>query len=140
MSRSELRASRRNGATGIVPGSHAWDRPPASVEELDARGISLEMSAGSVATLPGTLYHRGGANHSTDKRFGMTIQYCQPWLRQLENMMIGVPPELAAQYSEQIQELCGYDLLAGTFVGYVDGWNPKKLVQVAAQLRAQDGS
>jgi ectoine hydroxylase-related dioxygenase (phytanoyl-CoA dioxygenase family) len=58
----------------------------------------------------------------------MTIQYCQPWLRQLENMMLAVPPELAARYTERIQQLVGYDLIAGTFVGYVDGRHPRKLL------------
>ena len=91
------------------------------------------MSAGSVAIFPGTLYHRGGANRSDEKRLGMTIQYCQPWLRQLENMMLGVPPELAARYSKRIQELVGYALVAGTFVGYVDGRHPRKLITDATQ-------
>ncbi len=120
--------SRENGATEVVAGSHAWDQPPTSVEEMDRLGVPLEMCAGSVAIFPGTLYHRSGANRSDRMRLGMTIQYCQPWLRQLENMMLGVPPELAARYSTRIQEMVGYSLMAGTFVGYVDGRNPKKLI------------
>ncbi len=119
---------RENGATEVIAGSHAWGQPPASVEEMDRLGVRLEMSAGSVAIFPGTLYHRSGANRSDRMRLGMTIQYCQPWLRQLENMMLGVPPELAARYSTRIQEMVGYSLMAGTFVGYVDGRNPKKLI------------
>ena len=122
-----------NGATEVVPESHTWDQPPASSEEMDRLGVPLEMSAGSVAIFPGTLYHRGGANRSDEKRLGMTIQYCQPWLRQLENMMLGVPPELAARYSKRIQELVGYALVAGTFVGYVDGRHPRKLITDATQ-------
>ena len=78
-------------------------------------------------TLPRS-YHRSGANRSAQKRLGVTIQYCQPWLRQLENLMLGVPPELAARYSERIQGLVGYDLMQGTFVGYVDGRHPAKLI------------
>ncbi|MDG2304271.1 MAG: hypothetical protein P8R42_06365 [Candidatus Binatia bacterium] len=42
--------------------------------------------------------------------------------------MLGTPPELAARYSERIQDLVGYNLLQGTFVGYVDGRNPKKMI------------
>lgn len=42
--------------------------------------------------------------------------------------MLGVPPELAARYSQRIQELVGYDLVAGTFVGDVDGRHPRKLI------------
>ena len=95
---------------------------------MESLAVSLDMSPGSVAIFPGNLYHRGGANRSTHKRLGLTIQYCQPWLRQLENMMLGVPPELAARYSQRIQELVGYNLMQGTFVGYVDGRHPRKLI------------
>lgn len=117
-----------NGATDVIPGSHAWDHAGLPQAEMDRLGVPLAMPAGSVAIFPGSLYHRGGANQTQAKRFGMTIQYCQPWLRQLENMMLGVPPELAARYSERMQQLLGYDLIAGTFVGYVDGRHPRKLI------------
>lgn len=120
--------SAENGATEVVPGSHRWEHPKLPEGEMDRRAVPLEMSAGSVAMFPGTLYHRSGANRSKGKRLGMTIQYCQPWLRQLENMLLAVPPELAARYSQRIQELVGYSLVSGTFVGYVDGRHPRKLI------------
>lgn len=120
--------TRENGATGVVPGSHLWEHGPLSQEEMDARAVYLEMAPGSVAIFPGSLYHCAGTNRSVHKRLGLTIQYCQPWLRQLENMMLATPPELAAQYSERIQRLVGYELVAGTFVGYVDGRHPIKLI------------
>lgn len=125
-----------NGATEVIPGSHRWEKPPPSQEEMAPHGVPLEMSAGSVAIFPGTLYHRSGANRSDGMRLGMTIQYCQPWLRQLENMMLGVRPELAARYSERIQEMVGYSLVAGTFVGYVDGRHPRKLIPGTPGSRA----
>lgn len=117
-----------NGATDVIPGSHRWEFPWPDRDEQERLSISLEMAPGSVAIFPGTLFHRSGANRSNEKRLGLTIQYCQPWLRQLENMMLATPPELAAQYSERIQELVGYNLVQGTFVGYVDGRHPKKLI------------
>ena len=120
--------TQENGATEVVPGSHRWDSASPGAEEMERLAVPLEMAAGSVAIFPGALYHRGGANRSKGKRLGMTIQYCQPWLRQLENLMLAVPPDLAARYSERIQELVGYSLVAGTFVGYVDGRHPRKLI------------
>ena len=123
-----------NGATQVIPGSHRWEHIPKPEDwpGLEPQGVCLEMPAGSVAIFPGTLFHRSGANVSQTRRLGMTIQYCQPWLRQLENMMLGVPPELAARYSKRIQELCGYSLIEGTFVGYVDGRHPRKLIPGSA--------
>jgi ectoine hydroxylase-related dioxygenase (phytanoyl-CoA dioxygenase family) len=119
-----------NGATEVIPGSHRWDRAPRADdrETLERLGRPLLLRPGSVAIFPGTLYHRSGANRSRGQRLGLTIQYCQPWLRQLENMMLATPPELAARYSTRIQELVGYSLVAGTFVGYVDGRHPRKLI------------
>jgi hypothetical protein len=43
----------------------------------------------------GTLHHRGGASQGGGTRLGVTPQYCQPWLRQLENMALAVPPDYA---------------------------------------------
>ena len=116
-----------NGATEVIPGSHLWEDEQAPTPE-DPRTVSIVMPAGSVVVIAGNLYHRGGANRSAGKRLGLTIQYCQPWLRQLENMMLAVPPDLAAQYSERIQEMVGYSIVSGTFVGYVDGRHPRKLI------------
>lgn len=120
----------QNGATQILPGSHAWDRAPQPEDwpAFESQGRSLLLAPGSVAIFPGSLYHRSGANRSPGPRLGLTIQYCQPWLRPLENMSLATPPELAARYSMRIQELVGYSLIAGTFVGYVDGRHPRKLI------------
>lgn len=122
--------TQENGATQVIPGSHRWDRVPQSADwsELEPLGRTLLLRPGSVAIFPGTLYHRSGANRSKGKRLGLTIQYCQPWIRQLENLMLATPPELAARYSTRIQELVGYSLIAGTFVGHVDGRHPRKLI------------
>jgi ectoine hydroxylase-related dioxygenase (phytanoyl-CoA dioxygenase family) len=127
-----------NGATEVIPGSQRWSRVPGPDEwgELEPLGRKLLLRPGSVAIFPGTLYHRSGANRSNGKRLGLTIQYCQPWLRQLENLMLAVTPELAARYSIRVQELVGYGLIAGTFVGHVDGRHPRKLIPGA---RSEEG-
>jgi len=112
-----------NGATEVIPGSHrseAQPNPDASLEKI-------VMTAGSVVVLHGSLYHRGGANHSVRSRLGITPQYCQPWLRQLENMVLCVPPDLAAGFSARVQEMLGYSIREPGFMGYVDGVHPKRL-------------
>ena len=35
---------------------------------------------------------------------------------------------LARNYSERVQELLGYDIFEPTFIGYVDGMHPKRLL------------
>lgn len=116
-----------NGATEIVPGSHLWDRERGMRfrEHGDAEIKRLTMPAGSVAIAKGTLIHRGGANLSDKARCIITPQYCAGWARQLETMLLAVPPEIARTLSPRAQELIGYSI-HGDFMGYVDGVHPRK--------------
>ena len=50
------------------------------------------MPAGSVFIFDGRLRHRGGANQTSSSRLGITPQYCAPHLRQIESMLLAVPP------------------------------------------------
>jgi ectoine hydroxylase-related dioxygenase (phytanoyl-CoA dioxygenase family) len=50
------------------------------------------------------------------------------WVRQLENMCLAVPPEIADKLPERVRELIGYSVHS-TFVGHVDGLHPKLLLQ-----------
>jgi ectoine hydroxylase-related dioxygenase (phytanoyl-CoA dioxygenase family) len=129
-----------NGATEVVRGSHLWgDDEAPSVD--DARAEKVLMPAGSVLIFAGTLYHRGGANTGRSAtRLAITPQYCQPWMRQIENMPLAVPPERAARYSERVQELLGYDIVYPSFVGYVDGMHPKRLIDPDYAKRKSEGA
>ncbi len=114
-----------NGATEVVPGSHHWEsgREP---REDEIRKVT--MKAGSVVVFLGTLLHRGGANRSQSVRLGITPQYCAPGLRQIENMVLAVPPDIAGRYSDTVQGLLGYNIIDPGFMGYVDGQHPKKII------------
>lgn len=117
-----------NGATELIPRSHLAG--PGDVPNADdARSVTAIMPAGSVLVWQGPLYHRGGANRSKRKRLGITLQYCQPWLRQIENMTLAVSPRAAAQYSNRVRQMLGYGLMNRSFMGYVDGRDPRKLVE-----------
>ena len=115
-----------NGATEIVPGSHlSGDAGAGAVDEASVR--SIEMSAGSAVLFFGTTLHRGGANRSDGIRLGITPQYCEPWIRQIENMGLAVPPSVAATLPSRVR-----DLLYGIyppFIGYVDGRDPRRLFE-----------
>jgi ectoine hydroxylase-related dioxygenase (phytanoyl-CoA dioxygenase family) len=121
-----------NGATEVVPGSHHW---PAERVPTEAEVVKVVMPAGSVVVFQGTLLHRGGANHSEGIRLGITPQYCAPGLRQIENMVLAVPPTMAGQYSEKIQNMLGYNIIDPGFMGYVDGRHPRSLIDPNYQGR-----
>jgi len=116
-----------NGATELIPGSHLWGPDEQAVPD-DPRAVKVLMEAGSAVLFAGTTVHRGGAHRGTQTRLGITPQYCEPWIRQIENMPLAVPPEIACGYSERVQELLGYDIFEPTFIGYVDGMHPKRLL------------
>jgi ectoine hydroxylase-related dioxygenase (phytanoyl-CoA dioxygenase family) len=121
-----------NGATEVVPGSHNW---PSDRQPREDEIAKVTMPAGSVVVFNGTLLHRGGANQADTIRLGITPQYCAPGLRQIENMVLAVPPHQAAKYSERIQNMLGYNIIEPGFMGYVDGMHPRKLIDPDYQGR-----
>lgn len=111
-----------NGATEVLPGSHLWGPDyPADPDDI----VKVTMRAGSLMIAKGTLWHRGGANRSGAPRLIVTPQYCVGWARQLENMVLAVPPAVAATLPDRARELLGYSIHP-PFMGYVDGVHPRK--------------
>ncbi len=43
-------------------------------------------------------------------------------------MVLAVPPNVAAQYSERVQSMLGYSVVEPGFMGYVDGVHPRRLI------------
>lgn len=132
-----------NGATEVIPGSHKWiddggmpdtirqDPEESKTTDNDhdpfprPDAIKAVMPAGSLMIAKGTLYHRGGANKSDKSRLIITPQYCPGWARQLENMVLATPKEIAAKLPKRTRELIGYNIHAA-FMGYVDGVHPDR--------------
>ena len=113
-----------NGATEVIPGSHLW---AAEVPQgADDRRVVVTMPAGSAVVFSGTLWHRGGANRSAARRLCVSPQYCQPWARQQENMMLAVGRQ-ALDYSPRIRAMLGYSIHP-PFMGMVDGMHPSRLI------------
>jgi ectoine hydroxylase-related dioxygenase (phytanoyl-CoA dioxygenase family) len=138
-----------NGSTEIIPGSHLWDEQrfegaakpadfintasPHAAPDFASRpdAVKLVMPSGSLAITKGTLWHRGGANRSDWPRLIITPQYCAGWVRQLENMALAVPREVAEKLPERARELIGYSIHP-PFMGYVDGVHPRRLLRTQA--------
>ena len=129
-----------NGGTEIISGSHHWgedwrDRTAA------AKPVTVTMPAGACVVFSGTLVHRGGANRSRAPRLAFSNQYCQPWARQQENFLQGVPLEVARQMPERLQQMLGYSIHP-PFMGQLTASHPAKALEpgfrnrVEAQARA----
>jgi ectoine hydroxylase-related dioxygenase (phytanoyl-CoA dioxygenase family) len=133
----------QNGATRIVPGSHRFDHSPEYGGQHPT--VAATMSAGSVMLFDSALWHHGGANRSNARRYAISCYYCAGWLRQQENLQLGIPRETAARFPRRLQELCGYSIYKGQY-GHIDNQDPitllgqqrgKRTVWEAADLRAQ---
>lgn len=114
-----------NGATRIVPGSHRWPEVPDYFKPHDS--IPAEMPKGSVMVYNGSLWHGGGANRTGERRIGVAMNYCAGYIRQQENQQLGIPREVAAQFSPRLQELVGYSLYNG-LIGHIDKTHPMTLL------------
>jgi ectoine hydroxylase-related dioxygenase (phytanoyl-CoA dioxygenase family) len=123
-----------NGATLLIPGSHLWgdERQPTREEMIPA-----VMPAGSMLYFLNTVWHSGGANRTGRDRNGITLQYCQPWMRPYENMMIGVGWEDLDQIPKPLLALMGFS--THEFRGSVDGRSPRAGVEMKKKRLIQWG-
>ena len=111
-----------NGATRLVPGSHALDHIPDYSRSYDS--IPAVMPAGSVLVFHGSLWHGSGENRSAESwRIGVNVQYCAGFIRTQQNQYVGIPREIARSFPDRLLELCGYSLYKG-ISGHVDGESP----------------
>ncbi len=117
-----------NGATVVYPGSHLWGRRlPTKSDEF----VSMVMNPGDAAVFLSTTWHGGGQNKTQKSRFGITAQYCEPWIRPQENFMLGL---LAANkvheldvMSPSLISMLGFSIHP-PFLGMVDGKHPLKAI------------
>ena len=114
-----------NGATRIVPGSHKLDHAPEYGRDYDS--VMATMPAGSVMLFDSALWHGGGANVSNERRFAFSCAYCWGWMRQQENLQLGIPRDVAKRFPRRLQELCGYGIYKGQF-GHIDNKDPIELL------------
>jgi ectoine hydroxylase-related dioxygenase (phytanoyl-CoA dioxygenase family) len=114
-----------NGATRLVPGTHLAAEPPNPLERYDDT-IAAEMPAGSVLVWVGSLWHGGGANHTSERRVGIAMNYCAGWVRQQENQQLGIPNEIARRFPRRLQELVGYSVYNG-LIGHIDKRHPAEV-------------
>ena len=115
----------KNGATRIVPGSHRFDHAPEYGRHYES--VAATVPEGSIIVFDSALWHAGGANTSSERRWGLSCYYCAGWIRQQENLQLGIPRETAARFPRRLQELCGYSVYRGQW-GHIDNRDPIELL------------
>lgn len=109
------------GATRVLPGSHLWDQDPTFGTAYET--VGLDMPAGSIALVLGSLYHGAGANTSGADRNALTINYCNGSMRQQENLMLGVSPARMMTFSRELQDILGFKVCKGA--GHIFAQDPR---------------
>jgi hypothetical protein len=105
-----------NGATRLIPGSHLWG-PDRAGEDHEAK--TAVCPRGSVIYFLGTTWHSGGQNRSNKPRYALTVQFCMPFIRPLDNLMLSVDPRrvMNGEIPREIADMMGYRS-AFPFIGY----------------------
>jgi ectoine hydroxylase-related dioxygenase (phytanoyl-CoA dioxygenase family) len=102
-----------NGATRVVPGSHVLGRgPDHGAGENDTPSVPVCAPAGTAMVFEGRLWHRTGANTTSDQqRVGILAYYCRPFIRQQENFWFSLPPDVLEQTERdpKLRQLLGWD-------------------------------
>lgn len=76
----------------------------------------------------GTVWYRGGKNVSEKERRALTVQYCQPCVRPLENQIRVVDWERLNEIPPRLVDMLGHKVRA-PFLGYGDGISPRRAVK-----------
>jgi ectoine hydroxylase-related dioxygenase (phytanoyl-CoA dioxygenase family) len=107
----------KTGGTLVIPGSHTVladaVRAGKPVGKLPP-AINMDAKAGTMVITDGRLLHGTGINHTDQPRIVMLNGMQKPWLRQQENWMLSVRPEVLERASAKLLHRMGYQATTGT--------------------------
>jgi len=126
----------KNGATLVAPGSHLAANPH-SFFMTPPPCVPLVAPAGTAVFLDGRTWHGTGENKTDHDRSAIFSYYCRPFMRQQENYMLTLQPELLRNMSDELLSLLGYQVwitlggIEGTPNGTVVGRNSNVLGELS---------
>jgi ectoine hydroxylase-related dioxygenase (phytanoyl-CoA dioxygenase family) len=104
------------GGTLVIPGSHSVlsdaVRTGKPVGKLPP-AINVDAKAGTMILTDGRLLHGTGINHTDEPRIVMLNGMQKSWLRQQENWMLSVRPEVLERASPKLLQRMGYQASTG---------------------------
>ncbi len=107
----------KTGGTLVIPGSHTVladaVRAGKPVGKLPP-AINMDAKAGTMVITDGRLLHGTGINYTDQPRIVMLNGMQKPWLRQQENWMLSVRPEVLERASAKLLHRMGYQATTGT--------------------------
>ena len=100
-----------NGGTLIIPGSHRTLSDAVRAQKPVGRlppAINLDAAAGTVVITDGRLLHGTGINHTDTPRLVILNGMQHPVIRQQENWMLSVSPEVLQRATPKLLQRMGY--------------------------------
>ena len=109
-----------NGGTLLIPGSHHRYRNDDGTFGEVPPPINLEAPAGTVVLKDGRLLHGGAVNRSDHLRYIITNSVVPRWIRQQENFVLTIRPEVLERATEKFLWRAGFQATA--FSSMVEGF------------------
>ena len=103
--------NKEHGATILYPGSHKWPKERIPDPDKDEH-VTYTLNPGECICLLGTLWHGGGDHLGLDNkpRLILTSQHVQPYIRQIENLMLATPYDIVDTLPKRLQAMIGYSV------------------------------
>lgn len=124
-----------NGGTLVIPGSHRIlsdaMREQKSVGKLPP-AINIDAKAGTMIITDGRLLHSTGINHTDSPRIVMLNGMQHPLIRQQENWMLSVKPEVLKRASPKLLQRMGYQATNAAQTNEGHGFGARGMVSEAA--------
>lgn len=119
------KATKANGATRFIPGSHLWGHETPPDESLCQWA---EMEKGDAFLMLASCFHGGSANTTADEeRLIFSSFMTRGTLRQEENQYLAVEKEKMKILDVDIQQTAGYSL-SEPFLGWVESTDPRMVL------------
>ncbi|CRG87157.1 putative protein YJR154W [Talaromyces islandicus] len=120
------RATKENGATRFIPGSHLWDYRDGPPREEQT--VYAELNPGDAFMMLSGCFHGGSANSTKDEdRVLLSTFNTRGWLRQEENQYLANSLDTIKKLPRALQERMGYEL-SRPFLGWVDLQSPMAML------------
>jgi ectoine hydroxylase-related dioxygenase (phytanoyl-CoA dioxygenase family) len=129
-----------NGGTRLVPKSHldqkasprssSYAPPELAHQPKPADTIAAEGPAGSILCFDGRVWHGTGANKIDRLRHALLSYHCRPFIRQQENFVLGLLPEIRKTERPALLNRLGFATWAG--LGRIESPRPSVPLFVSA--------
>ena len=124
-----------NGGTLVIPGSHLVLSAAVRNQNLVGKlppAINIDAKAGTMIITDGRLLHGTGINHTELPRIVMLNGMQHPLIRQQENWMLSVTPEVLNRASPKLLQRMGYQATNAAQTNEGHGFGARGLMEEAA--------